>query len=71
MLTPGFMTDAVGLLLLIPPVRRFVAGRIAARVTERAGAGGVGPTIIFGGAAPFEPSEGDDEDPPPPGVIDV
>jgi UPF0716 protein FxsA len=79
MLTPGFFTDAVGLLLLVPPVRRLVAGWIASRAVA---SGGGGPTIIMGGQGPFGPFGGpmpgqtgpddtDDEDPPPPGVIDV
>lgn len=32
LLIPGFFTDAVGLLLLIPPVRELIMRRIAARV---------------------------------------
>ena len=31
LLTPGFLTDAIGLLLLIPPVRRVIAGHVARR----------------------------------------
>lgn len=44
LLTPGFFTDTVGLLLLMPPVRAALIGAIAARVSLRAGgiaAGGV------------------------------
>lgn len=33
LLTPGFLTDAVGLLLLIPPVRGWIFRRIASRYT--------------------------------------
>ncbi|MFN3746619.1 MAG: FxsA family protein [Hyphomicrobiaceae bacterium] len=30
LIMPGLITDAIGLLLLVPPVRHFVAGRLAA-----------------------------------------
>lgn len=33
LLVPGFLTDAAGLLLALPPVRRLLLARIAARVT--------------------------------------
>jgi UPF0716 protein FxsA len=36
LLTPGFFTDAVGLALLAPPVRRAVLSRIRARIDVRA-----------------------------------
>lgn len=32
---PGFVTDVPGLLLLVPPVRRLVRGRLRQRWTER------------------------------------
>lgn len=35
LLTPGFLTDAVGLLLLIPPVRGWIFRRMASRYTIR------------------------------------
>ncbi len=35
MLTPGFVTDAVGLLLLIPPVRHVLVGSIRRRFRSR------------------------------------
>jgi len=35
LLTPGFLTDAIGLLLLIPPVRGWIFGRLASRYTIR------------------------------------
>lgn len=35
LLTPGFFTDAVGLLLLIPPVRGWLFRRVASRYTIR------------------------------------
>jgi UPF0716 protein FxsA len=52
LLTPGFVTTAAGLLILVPPVRSAVRGRLTAnlakRVTRRASAlgfdlGGAGP----------------------------
>jgi len=36
LLTPGFVTDAVGFLLFVPPVRHYLAGAIAARVLANA-----------------------------------
>ena len=35
MLTPGFITDILGLLLLIPPTRALVRGVLARRLTHR------------------------------------
>ncbi len=32
LLTPGFITDTLGFLLLIPPLRRFIARRMLARL---------------------------------------
>ncbi len=32
LLTPGFITDALGFLLLIPPLRRFIARRVLMRL---------------------------------------
>lgn len=44
MLTPGFLTDIVGILLLLPPlravVRRVLARRFKAMAVQRAGFGG-------------------------------
>lgn len=69
LLSPGFLTDATGLLLLLPPLRapvaRWLHAKLAARARAHVGA------IHF--EAPPRPGWGgdDDEDPPPPGVIDV
>lgn len=41
LLTPGFLTDTIGFLLLVPPLRRFLAQRAAARAIIHF-AGGVG-----------------------------
>jgi UPF0716 protein FxsA len=35
LLVPGFLTDAVGLVLLLPPVRAFVRGRLGRRFRTR------------------------------------
>jgi UPF0716 protein FxsA len=35
LIIPGFVTDAVGLLLLVPPVRGFVRGRLRKRYSVR------------------------------------
>jgi UPF0716 protein FxsA len=52
---PGFFTDAVGLLLLVPPVRRWVIARGGSQVTVRA-AGVVRPrrTASAGGPEVIE-----------------
>src|SRR5215207_6409037 len=39
LLTPGFLTDALGLILLIPPSRAVVRGILARRLTHRVVAG--------------------------------
>lgn len=69
MLTPGFLTDAVGLALLIPPIRAvlrppvvaFFRRRLDVRVGRVGGPGGFGPTGGFGyGAGPARgPQRGD------------
>lgn len=60
LLLPGFFTDALGLLLLLKPVRQGVIALIARRIK-------VGP---FGSTAPADVIEGDwsdvkEDDPPP------
>lgn len=64
LLAPGFVTDAVGLALLLPPVRAAVAERIASRVQ-------VVDNMVPMGFGGFQDGGEDDEDAPPPGVIDV
>jgi UPF0716 protein FxsA len=39
LLTPGFLTDALGFLFLLGPTRRMVARRLRARVSQAAGSG--------------------------------
>ena len=67
LLTPGFVTDAAGFLLLLPPTRSAVASRLLSRVelrTERAGDSYRGYTVIEG---EFQRrSEGDPKGPPRP-----
>ena len=43
LLTPGFVTDAVGLLLLLPPVRAVVRRLLSGWVTRQLSAGLTGP----------------------------
>ena len=68
--TPGFMSDAAGLLLLWPPGRRALA-----RVLVRRAALGatLGLRVGLRGAPEVRGADGPQrsEDPPPPGVIDV
>jgi len=47
LILPGLITDAVGLLLLIPPVRRWAAPRLAAYLTARQASATGGGTRIF------------------------
>lgn len=67
LLSPGFLTDATGLLLLVPPLRAPVARWLHAKLAARARAH-IGAIHI---EVPRQGQAGDDEDPPPPGVIDV
>lgn len=65
LLTPGFLTDTVGFLLLVPPVRALVRGRLAEYLKGKIKI--VTPAGMQGPAAPPQPA-------PPPGrgkVIDV
>ena len=52
LILPGFFTDAVGFLLLIPPVRAMLIGAVASRVTVAAAGFGTqrrrGPEVIDG-----------------------
>src|SRR4051812_49841913 len=53
LLTPGFLTDILGIVLLLPPTRALVRGVVARRVLPRlvvTGLGGVGGLGGFGGA---------------------
>ena len=63
LLTPGFFTDALGLALLLPPVRSVVIRFLAARMTVVHGEAGHGPGR---GAPPDDPGkvivEGDFEE---------
>lgn len=46
LLTPGFITDALGFLILLPPVRRFLAGRITQQGVASFVKGVAGETVI-------------------------
>lgn len=69
MMTPGFITDAIGLALLIPPVRalagRGIVRRLAAGMSTRVVIGGIGRPPQGRAGAP------EDRSPPPKDVIDV
>ena len=62
LLTPGFFTDALGLLLLIPGVRNWVMARLASRVTVA--------RFEMGGAS-YPPNGRDPRRPRDPDVIDA
>lgn len=76
LLAPGFITDAMGLALLLPPVRKMIAARVAgklqvAAVGGMAGMAGGMYTASYGATPGDRDSDADQVDPPPPGVIDV
>jgi UPF0716 protein FxsA len=55
LLTPGFVTDILGIVLLLPPTRALVRGVIARRLLPRlvvSRVGGYGPAPPRGGGAP-------------------
>ncbi|KEO61355.1 FxsA family protein [Thioclava indica] len=62
LLTPGFFTDAMGLLLLIPGVRNWVMTRLASRVKV---------ARFEMGGSPFPPGGADPRRPRDPYVIDA
>lgn len=68
MLTPGFMTDALGLLLLIPPTRAIIRTVLVHRYQSRVRIGRAG-TGYGNGAGPFWARyDGGDDDPTPPPI---
>ena len=77
LLTPGFITDAVGALLLLPPFRallyRLVRGRLTVYAVQRRGRGPAAagrPPVIEGEFEEVRPAGADDKEPadegPPP-----
>lgn len=63
LVTPGVVTDFVGLSLLIPGARRFVAKQIKTRLKKRFELQAAGPSMFFAMGGPGGPEPGD--------VIDV
>lgn len=60
MLTPGFITDILGFVLLIPPARAAIARALRRRLEGRMSRGGV---VIFGPGMPGGPgARGPDQD---------
>ncbi len=67
LLTPGFLTDGVGLFLILPfsrPLARGVLTRIVARRLAQAGPAGPGPAGPWGRSSPRRPGtpDGPDQD---------
>jgi UPF0716 protein FxsA len=48
LLVPGFLTDAIGLALLLPPVQAAITARLRAAGVSRGGHPGHDPTVIDG-----------------------
>ncbi|MBL4637483.1 MAG: FxsA family protein [Kofleriaceae bacterium] len=75
LLAPGFITDIVGIALLLPPIRSYLAGRMVEKMKSVPIGGMAGMPGGFAGnaGAPGSNGEGGEPpaDPPPPGVIDV
>jgi UPF0716 protein FxsA len=46
MMLPGFVTDVVGILLVLPPTRRIVRGAVLLRLAARLPAGVLGPLHV-------------------------
>lgn len=65
LITPGVLTDAFGLLMLIPPTRRLMARFVRSRIEKGVRSGKV-RVVTFGGGQVVEWSSARD-----PGVIDV
>lgn len=66
LITPGFLTDAIGLSLLVPPVRNAVARWLASRMTVMGAGFGAGPAQQ-GGNPPHDLGGGRRPDPDPRG----
>ncbi len=49
LLTPGFVTDALGAVLLIPPARQYIRRRLAARFVEESSANANNPSGAIDG----------------------
>ncbi len=79
LVTPGVLTDFTGLMLLIPPTRRIIAGFVMRSVERRVAAGSVhvvsyglgGPGTGAPRSAPRSAPRGQRSVPAMPGVIDV
>jgi UPF0716 protein FxsA len=56
MVLPGFVSDVVGLLLVLPPTRRLVRGVVLLRLASRLPAGVLGPLRVRSRRAPGAPA---------------
>ncbi len=66
LLTPGFMTDAIGFLLFVPPLRRWLGTAALKRMIVRRappGNGAPGPNIIEGEFREITPDQDQDNSP--------
>jgi UPF0716 protein FxsA len=68
MMLPGFVSDVVGLLLVLPPTRRLVRGVVLLRLASRLPAGVLGPLRVRSRRTPGAPAgQGRAPEPPVPG----
>ena len=67
LLTPGFFTDALGTLLLFPPLRRSLLRRLIARLAPHARQGGADAALGADGARVIEGEYTVLDDAPEPG----
>jgi UPF0716 protein FxsA len=58
MMLPGFVSDVVGLLMVLPPTRRLVRGVVLMRLASRLPAGVLGPLRVRSRRAPGPPAGG-------------
>ena len=59
LLTPGFMTDAMGLVVLLPAPRAWLAKQLMSRVNVQGMQSGAGFSAGFGGQDPFQSQQRD------------
>jgi UPF0716 protein FxsA len=70
LLTPGFITDTLGALLLVPPVRHLLYRQVRHHLEVRVAGQGVSPGRPDGGAPPTIDAEFEEVSPEPPEAVE-